>query len=426
MIFLFIPYKKIYIQDPETGISKALTLDDGTPIVLDEYITGYASFNEIEQVLRYPIKTRFFRVYLLHEDETIDKDITPYVIMDGSLEKTYQQGQTRSMSLNLINSSNIWNPSPVKGHLFANSKFKLQMGVQTSKAIYWIDEGVFVCQDPDLSNANASKTVSIELFDKFALLDGTITGTIENDFEIPMGTNIYKAIRSLLRLPKDRLGNPYDAQRIVFPQKYRQEKTPYTIKKTANNTIGEILIDLANCLSCDIFYDEVGRLTLRDNLDDLDYHNRNSVWNYQQDNETINVNRKDEWSKIKNRYIVIGSNINGAQCKGIAENTNPASVYNVNGSFGVRPNIIEDNLIYSNDYCRQRARYELKKNYMRNINISFDSIYIPHVAPNDLVRWNFADYNFIKNDFIVDSVSIPLNPKELMHLNITNVSELPL
>lgn len=391
------------------------------------YQTEKPSLIEITNALRYPIARRTFRVYLLHEDETVKEDITPYVSVDGTLEKTYQQGQTRSMSINLFNASNIWNPSPVKGKLFANTKFKVQIGLIVGDTTYWVDGGIFVCQDPELSNSDANRTVSIELFDKFALIDGTISGTMETDYEIPLGTNIYKAIRSLLRLPKDNLGNPYDFKPIRFPQKYMNEKTPYTIKKTPSNNIGEIITDLANCLSCDVFYDEFGCLTFRDTLDDLDYHNRSAIWTYKEDGtETVNITRKDEWSKIKNRYVVIGSNINGMQCKGIAENTNPASPYHINGNFGIRPEIIEDSLIYSNVYCEQRAAYELKKNHMRHTSISFESIYLPHINPNDLVRWSNKDYGYVNELFIVDSVSIPLNPSQRMNMTITNLADLPL
>lgn len=391
------------------------------------YQTGKPSLIEITNALRYPIARRTFRVYLLHEDETVKEDITPYVSVDGTLEKTYQQGQTRSMSINLFNATNIWNPSPVRGKLFANTKFKVQIGLIVGDTTYWVDGGIFICQDPELSNSDASPTVSVELFDKFALIDGTISGTMETDYEIPLGTNIYKAVRSLLRLPKDNLGNPCDFKPVRFPQKYMKEKTPYTIKKTPNNNIGEIIIDLANCLSCDVFYDEFGCLTFRDTLDDLDHHNRSAVWAYKEDGtETVNISRKDEWSKIKNRYIVIGSNINGMQCKGIAENTNPASPYHINGNFGVRPEIIEDSLIYSNVYCKQRADYELKKNCMRHTSISFESIYLPHINPNDLVRWSYKDYGYVNELFIVDSVSIPLNSSQRMNMTITNLADLPL
>lgn len=383
--------------------------------------------NIIEQILRYPIGQRCYRLFLLHENETPKQDITPYVLNNGTLEKTYQQGQTRSLSINLLNPQEIWNPSPIRGRLFANSKFKLQMGIQIDKYIYWIDEGVFVCKDPELNNTDANKSVSIELFDKFALLDGTISGTTEVDYEIPVGTNLYKALRSLLRLPKDNLGNPYDSQNIVFPMKYMNEKVPYTIKKTANNNIGEIIIDLANCLSCDVFYDEIGRLTFRDNLDEIDFHNRNIAWHFKEENSEFGkVSRRDEWSKIKNRYIVKGCNINGMQFKGIADNNNPASAYNINGNFGIHPEIIEDNLIYSNNLCLQRAQYELKKNFRKNTTVSFECRYLPHIAPNDLVRWSFEDYNYVNQLFIVNSVSIPLTSKEQMSLSISNINELPL
>lgn len=392
-----------------------------------ELLSQPVDLDEIKRALRYPIVQRTFRVFLLHENETIHKDITSYILAEGSIDKNYQQGQTRGVSLNFINANNLWNPSPVRDGLFANSKFKIQIGLIINDTTYWCDEGVFVCQDPSLNNGSSQKTVSIELFDKFALLDGTISGTMEVDYEIPVGTNMYKAIRSLLRLPKDKLGNPYDSQLINFPRKYMNEVIPYTIKKTASNNIGEILIDLGNCISCDVFYDEKGRLTYRDNMDDFDYHNRETVWTYQDDNSEFNeVSRKDEWSKIKNRYIVIGSNINGMECKGVAENINAASPYNINGVFGIRPEVIEDNLIYSNNLCQQRAKYELKKNHMRNTSISFQSICLPHVDPNDLVRWSYQDYGFYNQNFIVDSVSIPLKPSERMSLTITNLEDLPL
>ena len=68
----------------------------------------------------------------------------------------------------------------------------------------------------------------------------------------------------------------------------------------------------------------------------------------------------------------------------------------------------------------------MKKNTMRNTSISFESIYIPHLTPNDLVRWSFSNYGYINENFIVDSVSIPLNPKERMSVSITNLDTLPL
>lgn len=420
-------YKKI-VADDEDGI-KYLLSDESTFLVTDEYVEGYVPVDEIERAIRSPISQRFFKLFLLHENETRKKDITAYVSLDGNLEKTYQQGNTRSLSITLINPEKVWLPSPVRGMLWSNTKFELIMGIQLDNTAYFIEEGIFVCQDPDLSNGSYQKTVSLQLVDKFALLDGTISGKLGTDYQIPLGTNIFTAIKSLLSLTRDRMGNPYDFKLPIFPNKYAGVNTPYTLKKTPENTIGEILIDLADMISCDIFYDEFGRLNLRENIEDLDMHHRPVRWHYKdvtEGAEFFEPSMKIEWSKIVNRVYVIGMNINGRLCKGEAENTNPRSAYNINGLFGIRPLIINDDLINGDQYCKDRAEYELKKNSMKYISINIKSIYIPHLNCNDLVRWSFEDYNYANQIFAIQSLSIPLNPKELMSISFTNVEDLPL
>jgi hypothetical protein len=412
-----ITYKPLKIRTPD-GEEKF--------IVTDKIVSTSVSEQEIINVLKSKIYTRFFRVFLLHDDDSIKEEITNQVINTGTLEKTYQQGQTRSISLTIMNPTNIWNPSPTSGKLWANTKFKLQMGLYIGDYVYLIDEGIFVVQDPNLSNEDSNKVVSLQLYDKFALLDGTINGNIDTDYQIPLGTNLYEAARSLLSLPKDNLGRPYDSQTINFPVKFMNVKTPYTIKKTSSNSIGEILIELATIISCDIYYDGNGHLTFYDVLDDLDYHKRRSMWIYQENaNEFFRVSRKDEWSKIRNKYVIKGTNINGRLCKAIVENTNMKSPFNVYSNFGVKMEIIENSLLNTDNLCLENGKYELRKNSMRYISINFNSIFIPHLAPNDLVRWTYTPYGFLNKNFIVQSVSIPLNAKELMSVSITNVEDLP-
>ena len=171
------------------------------------------------------------------------------------------------------------------------------------------------------------------------------------------------------------------------------------------------------------------RTKLKDNIEDLDYHNRKVLWTYEDCSKNLEFNEvsmKIEWSKIKNRVIVIGSNINGLLCKGVAENKNPASAYNVNGNFGVHPLIINDNLINSPSLCEDRAIYELKKNAMKYISVQLKSIYIPHLGNNDLIRWTFEDYNYYNQIFAIQSISIPLKPQDLPALTFTNLQDLPL
>ena len=427
----FTKYKKLVLKDSGEATYLLSREWDGSTKYLtsDDYVEGYVPVEEIERALRSPISQRFFKLFILHENETRKKDITAYVELNGSLEKTYQQGNTRSLSVTLMNPERIWLPSPVRGMLWANTKFELIMGVQLENTIYWIEEGIFVCQDPDLSNGSFQKTISLQLLDKFALLDGTISGKLGTDYQIPLGTNIFIAIKSLLNLRRDRLGNPYDFKVPIFPSKYVGVVTPYTLKKTAENTIGDLIIELANMISCDVFYDEYGRLTLRENIEDLDMHHRPVRWHYKdviEGAEFFDTSMKIEWSKIANKVYVIGMNVNGRLCKGEAENNNPKSAYNINSAFGERPIVITDDLINSDQYCRDRANYELKKNSMKYISINIKSIYIPHLNCNDLVRWSFEDYNYSNQLFAIQTLSIPLDPKELMSVSFTNVEDLPL
>ena len=273
-------YKKLVVM--EGGEAKYLQDEEGRFLTSNDLIESYVPIDEIERAIRGKILKRYFRVYLLHEDESIKEDITDHVVLSGSLEKTYQQGQTRSLSLTLMNPEQIWYPSPIKGKLWKNSKFRLDMGIQLENTIYWVQDGVFVVQDPDLNNSSSNTTVTLQLFDKFALLDGTISGTTDTDVEIPLGTNIKRAILKLLRQEKNRMGEVYDEKLISFPTKYKDHVTAYTIKKTSASTIGEIIIDLANMISCDVCYNTSGNLVLTPGAttnDDLD--NKSILWNYE-------------------------------------------------------------------------------------------------------------------------------------------------
>ena len=62
----------------------------------DKILQQNVPMEVIEKVLRYPIGQRCYRMFLLHENETPKQDITQYILNNGTLEKTYQQGQTRS------------------------------------------------------------------------------------------------------------------------------------------------------------------------------------------------------------------------------------------------------------------------------------------------------------------------------------------
>lgn len=419
-------YKKYAIL--EDGVPKYLRTTDGYFLCSTELIDGYIPQDEIDAAIRSPISKRYMQFFLLREDETIYKDITPWVTLTGNIEKKNTSGQTRSTNLTLnntqVNGKYLWTPSPNTGDLWNYNKIKIVSGIYLEDRIYEISEGIFVIHDPSMSINGAQHTVSLQCYDKFALLDGTIDGVGDLDTEVARGTEVKAAITSLLKLNRSN-GIPYDLKDIIFPIKYNGNTTPYTLKKTAENSFGEIILDMLLMLSCDVKYDNEGRMEVSDTLADLDYHNRKVSWNYKA-GEFLNPSIKINRSKIKNKVTVVGANINGRLVKGTVENTNPLSNYNVDSSFGVRATKITDNLLYTDYLCKERARYELKKIMQEYASISMQSIYIPHLEPGDIVRWTYEPWSIEQEEFLVNDVSVPQNGRDLMSITMTNIKELPL
>ena len=279
-------YKQFYLEDNSilNGFSTNETNANLT----------YVPREEFTEVIRSPVLRRYTKVYLLHPDETINKDITEYVLMTGSIEKNNQEGQCRSSNLTFINPlvyktivddynnygkrkstpESLWNPMLFNDDFHANVKISC---IDFYDARYEIDEGIFVTFDPKLSESGANTTLSVQLYDKFALLDGTIDGKNDLDYEIPVNTPIYEAIRQLLRLPKNNRGEPYDVKDIIFPAKYKETLLAYTIKKTGENSVGDIIKEMVKSIACKVSYNANGNLVIADVLADMDYHYRSAL-----------------------------------------------------------------------------------------------------------------------------------------------------
>ena len=417
-------------------------IDDNDYYTSNESVFGYIPQDEIEKAIRSPIAERYMRFFLLHDDETVLEEITDMVLDSGNIEKSAETGQTRSINITLANIKKkvlvdfkngkgvyeeryLWTPAPFKNKLWYYNKIKIVSGIIIDDWAYEVDEGIFVMFDPNLKASETNQTVSLQLYDKYALIDGTIDGKGDLDYEIPLHTPIEDAIRSLIRLPKNKLNQPYDFKNLIFPLKYQKEKTAYTIKKTSDNSIGELITEISKSISCDAKYDTKGNLRILDSLSDLDYHNRKIAWKYKE-GEFMNPSIKISRSKIKNKVTVKGSNINGILSSATVENTNPLSNYNINSEFGIKGEVIEDSLISGNFLCRERARYELKKYAQKYTTIDFESIYIPHMEPGDIIVWSYSDWGIENEVFLVNSVSTPIKGTGLMNVSVTNLNELPL
>lgn len=392
-------------------------------VVYDPNATKQDIYAEMVSVIKSRMVHPVFKLYLLNYDESIKEDVTSYLLNGGNVSISFQNGIRRNANIVLDNTDKKWNPNPTSGFLWKDSKFRIDMGIKLSNGEVWYQCGIFVPNDPSLSNQENSKVVSLQLSDKFATLDGSLGGKIINTTTIPVGSNIKEAYSSLMA--QDRMANvPYEIKPLRFPPKYIEEKTAYTITKTDETTIGEIGIELAEMLSCDTFYDNYGYPVFEEGNYNLNITDRDVLWDFdERDMECLGSSIDVNLSKVHNVVTVIGANINGDLVSYTAQNENPKSPSNI-WTLEPNPLRIKDENIYSDDLAKQRAEYELFKQGLLPLSFNFKCTFMPHLDVNKIVYVSNDFYGFKNQPFLINSINIPISETENdISLTMSNINE---
>lgn len=372
--------------------------------------------------------THVIKLYLLNgNDETPIQDVSSYVL-SGNLSYNYQQGQTHSLSIDVVNNDGFWSTDPINGNIHNRSKFRLDIGLFANGVVYWKKCGIFVLKSVNAKGA-PSQIISLQLYDKFALFDKKIGGNIDTDFKINAGTNLKEAIDNCVHY-KDDYGNIYDTKDVIYEYDVSSIVTPYTISKTPNTSMGDIIVELANMASCDVFYNENGNLTIRAGSEvssgdgACSYDQKPVQWYYigTEQLSYADPSYEIDYGAIVNKLTVCGAITNGTMAKGVAVNTNPYS----NSNTIINPinsEVIEDSNITSDNLAQERAVYELEKRQLAYTKNSFNSIFIPHLNPKDIVMWTNPELNIYNEKFIIQSLSYQLGSGFFMSVSMTNVKE---
>ena len=383
-------------------------------------INNIFTFPDYVNAINSNLSVHVIKLYLLNSDETPMFDVSEYLI-SGNLSYNYQNGQTHSLNITISNYDNFWSAHPVLGNLWRGTKFQLDIGLYSLGNVYWRQCGVFVVKDITL-NDQPDNTINLQLYDKFALLDGKIGGTINSDLKIPVNTNLVDALKMCLEYEDD-YGNIYDFKPIIFEKDLSEFKTPYTITKTGNTTIGDVIIELANMVSQDVFYNSYGNLTLRSGVDDKPLSEQGIVWHYNDEDLLYSsAGISIDGGAIINKYIVKGAIENGKQFKGTAVNDNPFSPSNVYFN-PVNSRVLEDKNIYSDSLAQERANYELQKCILNYMKQGFKSIFIPHLLPKNIITWTNKRFGIVNEKYVITSLSFTLGDGNLMDLEMSKVQE---
>lgn len=368
-----------------------------------------------------------FRLSMLYQDESFKEDISEYLINgSGTLNITYQQGQRRSLSFTLDNHSGKFTPNGLQGVLWLDSKFKLELGMEFENGdIVWNSAGIFVVGQPNATRQQANKTVDVQCYDKFALLDGTLGGVLDSTYQVDEGKNVYQVIEETL-LQDNGNGYPIDSKEIVFDSSLKDQKTQYTLSKSPNDSFGDLLIDLADMMSCDIYYGVEGNLIVRSGIKDISQVNKPTLWTYSDKEwEYISNTTTYDFTKVKNKVTVVGANANGDNVFAqTAENINPQSPTRIS-VIGIKQYYLEDSNIYSDDLAQQRAEWELNRLSILQQTIQVSSTFMIHLDVNNCIALNDTFFDYTDNRFIIQSLSVPLSVDGTISIECTNIASLP-
>ena len=149
------------------------------------------------------------KVEWLNYDETVNCEFTNDLYdINASVNVNKKNGSRRTCTLTL---NNDHNKLPISfNNIWFLQKFKLWMGIYLdNETPYYLPQGVFYVSNPsDLYNPS-TRTVTINGVDKWAGLDGTLSGVLSGTYQTNVDVNLFDATRKLLKLSNGRPSAEY-------------------------------------------------------------------------------------------------------------------------------------------------------------------------------------------------------------------------
>ena len=377
------------------------------------------SMSYLTDVLKRPTIKPRFRLFVLNPDETINYEIPEedIIINSGNFTENYQNGQRKSVNINLINVDGKYTPSI--NTIWVHDRFRFDVGLEFDGQVYWFPRGIYVLGNPSADHQDSDKQVSLTLVDKFAVLEGK-AGTLEATYEIPVGSDIEQAIMGILTLDNGS-GYPIDLKPIIYDRAFKGFKMPYTLSKDAGSTLGEMLLEIGTILNAEVYYNSQGNLCIINiNETTLDVQ-KASLWDYSdEDRDYDSATANYDFENAVNEVHIVGDNINNEIFSAMAKNENPISPLCIQ-RIGRRIEYINDSNIYSDDLAQQRANYELRKfgilKTTMNIQVSFN----PLLFVNNLITITDKYYNLERERFLIQSISYTIGNESQMTVSCSNI-----
>lgn len=369
-------------------------------------------------------------------------------IQSGSLSVSLNNGQRRKATITLANRDNAFDYAV--NNIWFGQRVRLSIGIRFPDGEdFYLPQMVGYINIPSLQNAPEQRTITFPLVDKWAALDGTVSGTLPNSHKIDVDSDIRKAMQSILQLSKYTLESGTDSLDWldnvlpIFTNYYDGKtytanasdgtiktdiavwNTPYTVTEKMGSTTAKLLLELNDMVAGIIGYNATGNLTLEPSQDDLTDASKPVLWTFKPtEKQFLKLTENVKTSDVYNDVIVVGTGLSGAEVWGRAQNFDPKSETNIN-LIGLKT-LVETGANYWNaSQCQALAEWKLKRKTILQKSITISSSQMFHLAENSLVRVQRSDKSGSPIEaHLINSFTLPIAEMGEMTINCTSVNDI--
>ena len=397
--------------------------------------------------LKYPF-TKICKIEFLQPDNSVAYalDNNPKnprsnaFIQSGNISVNLQNGQRRQANITLANLDGEYDYAVNK--IWFGERILLSEGLLLQDGTeFYLPQGVFYIKDPQETLQPSQKTATYNLVDKWARLDGTLGGTLDGIYEVPVNSSIFTAISSLL---SENMGNgqPYDNVPPVFTNYYNNLTTtlpdgseisnvltPYTLRiDSETGTRADVILGLNEMLAGWVGYDQTGRFRLSPSQDDILDTTKPVQWSFSPSEvQWLGATYNIKNSEVKNDIIIMGEALGDQpQANARATNLDPASDTNVN-LIGYKTYRESKQGFYTDDICEAQAVFELKRRTVLQKAVSISCTQMFHLSENNLVEIRRTDKPGSPVErHLIQGFTRPLAQTGAMTINAVSVNDFPI
>ena len=360
-------------------------------------------------------------------------------ISDGSISVNLQNGTRRTATITLSNINQQFDYDV--NHIWFGNEFAIDEGlVLPNGEDFYIQQGVFVAVSPTDTLEPNRRTITYNLTDKWANLDGTLHGNLEGTYEVPVSTNIFTAMGSLLLLDKGN-GSVVDSTTPIFTPYYNQMRqilpdgttvslvdSPYTLTVESGNSYGSVILGLGAMLNAWVGYDANGALRIDPSQDDILDTDKEVMYQFSLDETKIlGATYTIKNTEVYNDYIVMGEQLDdNTQPCGRAQNLDPKSDTNVK-RIGRKTIVYNASGFGTDKMCMDLAEWKLKRATVLQKAVTISCGQIMHIRENGLVTIVRTDKEGSPVErHLVQAFQRPLVSTEPMSLSCVSVNDFPI